>query len=54
MSGCGLQLELGSSHRRGRCKLFIIDSAGHTCLQFCVMTPFLLDSLTEESTGVLP
>jgi len=53
MSDCGLLLELGSSHCRGRCELFIISSSGQACLWISVMTPLLLDSLSQDTTGVL-
>jgi hypothetical protein len=53
MSDCGLLLELGSFHRRGRCELFIIGSSGQACLGNSVMAPFLLDSLSLETTEVL-
>jgi hypothetical protein len=53
MSDCGLLLELGSFHLQGQCELLIISSSGQACLQFSIRTPFLLDSSSPDSTGVL-
>jgi len=53
MSDCGLLLEHGCSHRRGQCELVTIRFSGQACHLFFVMTPFLFDSLSRESTDVL-
>ena len=52
MSDYGLLPKPGSFHRRKRCELFIIAPSVLVRLRISVITIFLFDSLSQESSAV--